>query len=83
VIFFAIFLSSIKLVYDTYITDDINQQTISSDIDIFFAAFFLLEAMMKAIAFGLVLNPHSYLRDSWSVLDFIIVCASLIDVSVE
>lgn len=51
--------------------------------DIFFAAIFLLEGIMKTIAFGFFLHPHAYLRDSWSFLDFIIVCTSLIDVSVE
>lgn len=55
---------------------------ISLDIDIFFAAFFGFEMCMKIIAFGFIYNESSYLRESWNILDFLIVIASFIDVSV-
>ena len=32
---------------------------------------------MKVIAYGFVIHPGSYLRDSWNCLDFIVVVASL------
>lgn len=56
---------------------------ISLDIDIFFAAFFGFEMCMKIIAFGFIYNESSYLRESWNILDFLIVIASFIDVSVS
>lgn len=78
-----IFLTSIKLVFDTYIGDEeLTMKEVSLDIDIFFAAFFLLEMLMKLIAFGFFMEPASYLRESWNILDFFIVCASLVDISV-
>lgn len=58
-IFVAIFFSSIKLVIETYVPTP-------KEIDYFLAAFFLVEAIMKAIAFGFVVNKNSYLRESWS-----------------
>lgn len=81
-IFFMIFLTSIKLVYDTYIPNTGILKTVSLDIDIFFAAFFGTEMIAKIIAFGFVLEDSSYLRDSWNILDFFIVIASFVDVSV-
>jgi Ion transport protein len=51
-------------------------------ISIIFTSLFTIEAMMKIIAFGFVLDSHSYLTESWSQLDFFIVIVSWIDVSV-
>ncbi len=36
---------------------------------------------IKAIALGFILDDGSYLRDSWSVLDFIIVSLSIVDMA--
>ena len=51
---------------------------------------FTLEGMLKIIAFGFILfnftlfrfclDKNSYLRDGWSILDFLIIIISLIDV---
>jgi hypothetical protein len=38
-----------------------------------FAIIFILEAIVKILAKGFVVHKHSYLRDYWNVLDFIIV----------
>ncbi|CAD8079150.1 unnamed protein product [Paramecium primaurelia] len=82
-IFSMIFLTSTKLVFDTYIPDTGQLKQISLDIDIFFAVFFGVEMCMKIIAFGLIQQESSYLRESWNILDFFIVIASFIDVSVS
>lgn len=39
--------------------------------------------MMKIIAFGFAQEEASYLRESWNMLDFFIVIASFVDVSVS
>lgn len=80
----VIISSSIKLAYDTYITDlptDDIQQVISTDLDIFFTFFFTFESLIKVIGFGFIQDEGSYLRESWNQLDFFIVCASLVDFS--
>jgi Ion transport protein len=40
---------------------------------------FVVEAMMRIISVGFVLHSGSYLRSGWNVLDFFVVCISLID----
>jgi voltage-gated sodium channel type XI alpha len=37
-----------------------------------FALIFIIEAILKIIAKGFILNKQSYLRDPWNVVDFII-----------
>jgi Ion transport protein len=80
-IFFAIFVSSMKLAIDTYIADDSPAGTVSGYIDYGINGFFILESILKIVTFGFFLDKRSYLRDSWSILDFFIVSASIMDMS--
>jgi len=61
-----IIISSLKLVVDTYFEDASEMLEISGNIDFFFNGSFTLEATMKIIAFGLILDDNSYLTDTWS-----------------
>lgn len=40
-----------------------------------FTGVFVIEAILKLLAFGI-----SYFRNSWNVFDFCVVCASIIDI---
>ena len=46
-----------------------------------FTVCFALESLLKAFAFGFIMDTNSYLRESWNQLDFFIVVTSLIDAS--
>lgn len=52
-------------------------------IDVGLTAAFTLECIMKILRNGFFVSPTSYLSESWSVLDFIIVTTSLIDLAVQ
>lgn len=87
-----IVISSIKLVIDTYFDEedenkltDLKKKVIFSldIIDVVFNAIFILELIVKVIAQGLILDFNTYLRDTWSQLDFIIVFFSIIDMSLS
>lgn len=54
---------------------------VSENMDLFFTVAFALESLIKALSLGLVMDKGSYLRESWSKLDFFIVISSLIDAS--
>ena len=45
----------------------------SQIIDNFFLGIYTLEMILKIIALGFFMRPHSYLRDNWNDLDFIVV----------
>ena len=73
-IFLLVGLSSLKLVVDTYIHPNFMKGTeteqliaiISENFDRFFTAAFVLEGLIKAIAYGFWMDEGSYLRESWS-----------------
>lgn len=47
-----------------------------SNCDNYFLLFYIVEMMLKIMAYGVILRPLSYLRDSWNILDFVIVVSS-------
>ena len=48
--------------------------------DIIFTFMFCLEALLKIISQGFFICPMSYLRDNWSIIDFLIIISSVIDI---
>jgi hypothetical protein len=45
----------------------------SKRIEDIFLALYSIEMVLKILAMGFIFNQGSYLRDSWNILDFIIV----------
>ena len=41
--------------------------------------FFILEAVIKIIALGFVIGKDAYLKESWNILDFVIVVSSILN----
>jgi hypothetical protein len=83
---FLIFLSSVKLVWDTYTLtydDDSTEIQISKALDITFTVLFTLECLAKSISVGFVMDRGSYLRESWNQLDFFIVVFSWVELMVD
>lgn len=76
-----------KMVIDTYIPDndpaykDIND--IGNYINMTLTILFCIEALLKALAFGFIMDENSYLRDSWSQLDFFIVVSGVVDYALD
>ena len=48
-------------------------------LDYIFNILFTIEMCVKIISLGFFMDSGSYFRDSWNILDFIIVIASLLD----
>jgi len=75
-------VSSIKLSVDTFVSSTNDSYTnISDTFDKAVNIFFALEAATKIISLGFIMDDGSYARDSWNILDFIIVITSLIDMT--
>lgn len=82
VIMALIFISTITLAFESPLNDPEGQVTrILNYIDYVMSAIFLIECFIKIIAVGFLFNgKSSYLRSPWNVLDFIIVCASVLSI---
>ena len=65
-----IFLSSIKLAFDTFFIhkdkDSLLMVVSTQYVDICFNASFIIEMVVKQIAIGFVMDEGSYLRESWN-----------------
>ena len=88
IILFIIILSSLKLTGDTFLLNPIsekekNLKRVSKLFDNTFNYVFIVEAFLKIISLGFILNEKSYLSNKWNVLDFGIACSSLIDMIFE
>jgi len=46
----------------------------SEKIDFIFLLIYTIEMLLKIIAMGFFMRAHSYLRDTWNILDFLVVC---------
>ncbi|KAL4505974.1 hypothetical protein ABPG72_013735 [Tetrahymena utriculariae] len=76
-ILFFIVTSSLKLVVDTYV----EESSALKNIDLMFNFIFITEALLKIIAYGFIGDNNSYLDESWSQIDFFIVCTSIVDMA--
>lgn len=81
-------ISSITLVIDSPLADPEDPIIVFIGyLDNCFTVLFTLEAIIKIIALGFFVNNNHlkkmnfspYILDPWNILDFIVVCASLID----
>ena len=80
VILLLITISSLNLLFETYLEDDDKTKSrIYQSLDFFLNSAFILEAFLKILSAGFVFHKNSYLRDGWCVLDFIIVVFSAAD----
>ena len=55
-----------------------TQHPVIKFLDDFFLILYTIEAILKIIGMGFVLNKGSYLRDPWNILDFFIVVSAYI-----
>ena len=51
--------------------------------DHFLSFVFSVEMVVRIIALGLVLHEHSYLRNAWNILDFVVVMSIWVGVVVH
>ncbi|DAZ95903.1 TPA: hypothetical protein N0F65_012614 [Lagenidium giganteum] len=46
-------------------------------LDLITSSLFLIEVLLKLIAFGVWFDPNAYLRDGWNVLDFVLTATAM------
>lgn len=69
VILLMIVLSSVKLGVDTYSTrfpEDGMFAKVSNGLDTFFTWVFIVEAILKIVSMGFLMDEGSYLREAWN-----------------
>lgn len=84
-IILLIILSTLTLAFEEPLQDpESDKIRVIKLIDVVMTCVFTLEALLKIIALGFLFNKkHSYLRNSWNVLDFCIVVFALVSMSID
>lgn len=78
-IYHLIAMNSVLLLINyPLITDDYFNNTIDLIVNII-SGFFICEAALKIIAMGFVWGEDTYLKDTWNILDFVIVFSSCLN----
>lgn len=78
-ILILITISSISLAIDNPLANPNSKLSVFlTRLDTVFAIIFAIEMVLKIIALGLILHKGAYLRNSWNILDGVIVITSLI-----
>ena len=67
----VIIANSIVLVLDNPL--DKNPNPLLAELDLIFLIFYTAEMGLKMIGLGLLFSKNAYLRDSWNLLDIVIV----------
>lgn len=70
--------------YEFRITGVVKQDTMSNLLDILelvFASIFFSEFLLKIIALGFLLEPKTYMREGWNIIDFFTVISSVISLT--
>lgn len=81
IILAIISLSTIDLIAESFITSESETVSIVLDsFDLVFNVIFIVEAVLKIISMGFVMEKGTYLRDNWNKLDFLIVVVSFFDI---
>lgn len=83
IVMFLILMSTILLTLDNPLNDpDGEFSSVLKKIDYFMTVAFAFECIINVMMRGFVFNgPDSYLKDSWNILDFLIVLFSLISLA--
>ncbi|KAA0155090.1 hypothetical protein FNF31_06158 [Cafeteria roenbergensis] len=85
VILFLIILSSVILAAEGPPPEDVPPvgSTAFSVLEIFFTIVFGFEIVLKVVAFGFAFAPGSYLRETWNIIDFVVVLSSVLNLSLS
>ena len=85
VIIILILVSTTTLAFEHPLEDPMSEKMqVLEKIDIAMTVIFSLEALLKIITFGFLLNgKKSYLRDTWNLLDFTIVILAIVSLNID
>ncbi|XP_076859962.1 calcium channel, voltage-dependent, L type, alpha 1S subunit, b [Brachyhypopomus gauderio] len=82
-ILLLILLSSISLAAEDPIDPNSFRNKILAYADIVFTSFFTIEIVLKMTVYGAFLHTGSFCRNSFNILDLVVVCVSLLSMGLE
>ena len=74
----VIIINSMFLAMDDPLRDPSETPTYMTTADNLFQYCYTVEAVFKVVSLGFIFNKGSYLRDSWNILDFVIISSGYV-----
>ena len=81
----VIVINSITMAMETEDSGSVDPSELSGPplflyyMDIMFIYIYTLEMILKILGLGFLFNDGAYLKNSWNILDFVIVCSALFE----
>ena len=79
----VIIANSIVLTLEDPTDPDSGSTGFLATLDTIFLILYTIEMMLKIIGLGFVINKGAYLRESWNILDFIIVVSAYLQILIS
>ena len=73
----CILISSALLAVEDTVNEDATVNKVLGYIDFIFTPIFALEVILKILNYGAILHPGAYFRDSWNVMDALVVGSAI------
>ncbi|XP_018365717.1 PREDICTED: voltage-dependent calcium channel type D subunit alpha-1-like isoform X2 [Trachymyrmex cornetzi] len=83
VILICIMISSAMLAAEDPLRNSSERNMILGYFDYFFTAVFTIEICLKMISYGFIIHEGAFCRSAFNLLDLLVVCASLISMTVK
>ncbi|XP_018406581.1 PREDICTED: muscle calcium channel subunit alpha-1 [Cyphomyrmex costatus] len=83
VILICIMISSAMLAAEDPLRTTSDRNAILNYFDYFFTAVFTIEICLKMISYGFIIHEGAFCRSAFNLLDLLVVCASLISMTVR
>ena len=78
-IYYFIALNSLLLALDSPTLEVSYQKDSVTTLIVLISIVFVVEAVLKIIVMGFICGPLAYLKDSWNILDFVIVVFTILN----
>ncbi|KAK9498552.1 hypothetical protein O3M35_003159 [Rhynocoris fuscipes] len=78
IILLVIVVNCIILGFGLYLPEDNETAQILEKTEIYFLIIFIVEMILKCIAYGFAFHPGSYIRNPWNIIDFFVICIGII-----
>ena len=78
VILLMIGINTVAMASKDYSNTWVIYNGILEKVGLFLNIVFAIESIVKIVAYGFILGKNTYMRNSWNILDFIIVLSSLV-----
>ncbi|XP_073987055.1 voltage-dependent calcium channel type A subunit alpha-1-like [Rhodnius prolixus] len=78
IILIVIVVNCVILGFGLYLPEENETAQILEKTEIYFLIIFIVEMVLKCVAYGFAFHPGSYIRNPWNIIDFFVICVGIL-----